>query len=185
MEFSTKENRERHSNSKLLITLVTYPYLKKGLIIKKSGFPYLSANSGLIIRALSNEMLYLYDDYLYYCDTVLSIWASVSPNFPNIARFNFSNTMSSYTVEMYDRFLTVNSTNTYQVKSFVSSSYFTCNFSFFSPLDFKNGLLGLHFKIHNSTIIYNAIMYIITPLLLAVAVNIGTALAFFLQPLLN
>lgn len=127
--------------------------------------------------------MYLYVEGAHYYDTLSSIYHNVFPSCNNSTSCNLTKTMSPFAVELYDRFLSMSSTNLVDLRNFLNYSNSSSYFTSFSSFDDKTALLGLHLNVHNSIIFYKMLMAITTSISLIVVVNIHTIIAFFSRTL--
>lgn len=113
-----------------------------------------------MIILIPNLLSDLSIDCLDCYNTALSILDNASHIMNNITipRPNFANNMSPYAIDLYERSLTIASTNTVNVREFIHSYTYSFNFSSFSPLGFKNSLVGFHTQIAMNIMLHKIVM---------------------------
>lgn len=129
-------------------------------IIIKTGF--------ITITLFHSDILPFYNDVLFFYDHIIN----------SFNHFSSSKMMNPLSLQLYNNYLNMATTNVVEVVKFASSSS-TVKFSFFSPMQFSHHLVHLGTNIHVTTFLYNMLLFVLVPVGLTVAVNIHTILTFF------
>lgn len=145
-----------------------YPKLDKGIILKQSNVLITKSAIALTLVELHSEFLNYYDSILALADNVPSIadnasyvinnvYDSVS-HIPRPNWGNFGNNISHYSRDLYQRSLEMPRYSIVYVRELILSSTGYVHFSSFSPLDFRDTLIGFHSKIEQWANIRNILI---------------------------